>query len=243
MKTVEVLFPEVGNLYGDLGNIEFFRRISDDIIVIEDELFEEPFFAENEPDIIYMGTMTESSQVLVIEKLMPYRERIQELMDKGIWFLITGNALEIFGKRIEDKDSGTTECLGLFPFYAKRDMMSRFNSLYLGTFKDGDFETDIVGYKSQFSHSYPEEGSGIDSLFETGRGPGLNPDITGEGIRYKNFMGTYIIGPLLVLNPPFTKWLAGEMGLYSELPFEQDAMKAYEVRVEEYSDPSRGFYY
>ena len=33
-----------------------------------------------------------------------------------------------------------------------------------------------------------------------------------EGIRQNNFIGTNLIGPLLVMNPPFTRWLLDAMG-------------------------------
>ena len=122
-------------------------------------------------------------------------------------------------------------------------MMNRFNSLYLGRFEG----MDIVGYKSQFTHSWRDddaEDGAFGSVFETSRGPGLNPDVMGEGVRKNNFMGTYVIGPLLVLNPPFTKWLLKEIGAGDvDLAFEKEAMEAYEARVKEYSDPNTGFYY
>ena len=243
MINIEVLFPEVGNLYGDLGNIDYLRRVSDEINIIEDDLVSEPYFLNNTPDLIYMGTMTESSQVLVTEKLRPYTDRIKELIEKGVYFLFTGNAFEVFMERIEDKDSGVTECLGILPAYAKRDMMNRFNSLYLGTYEAEDVDITIVGYKSQFTHGYLTRDD-VRPVFETRRGPGLDPELKGEGIRINNFMGTYIIGPVLVLNPLFTRKLLCELGLKDfRLPFEEDAMKAYEARVEEYSDPNRGFYY
>ena len=57
-------------------------------------------------------------------------------------------------------------------------------------------------------------------------------------------MGTYVIGPLLILNPPFTKRLLRDMGAGDvTLAFEKEAMEAYEARVKEYSDPNTGFYY
>ena len=63
----------------------------------------------------------------------------------------------------------------------------------------------IVGFKSQFTHSYWEDGTEASPLFMTERGPGLNPEIKEEGIRLNNFMATYVIGPLLILNPPFAQ--------------------------------------
>lgn len=236
---IEVLFPEVCNLYGELGNISFLKKSCPEIEVVETSLKDEPLFMSEVPDLIYMGTMTERAQLIVLEKLMSCRERLINLIEEGAKFLITGNALELFGKAIEDKDGTTVECLGIFDTVAKRDMMKRFNSLYIGSFE----EMKIVGYKSQFTHSYWNDGADIKGLFMTDRGPGLNPDIDEEGIRKNNFMASYIIGPLLVLNPPFAKYILKECGIETPLAFEKEAMDAYEARVAEYSEPDRGFYY
>ncbi len=236
---IEVLFPEVCNLYGELGNVRYLKQSCPEIQVVETALNEEPLFVKEVPDLIYMGTMTESAQLLVLDRLGKYKERIAELIESGAKFLITGNALEIFGKRIEDADGTVVECLGLFDTVAKRDMMNRFNSLYIGDFG----ESKIVGYKSQFTHSYWEAEAEKSGLFMTERGPGLNPDIKEEGIRRNNFMATYIIGPIVVLNPPFAKYILKECGIDSPLAFEKEAFDAYEARVAEYSEPDRGFYY
>lgn len=42
---------------------------------------------------------------------MPYKEKINELIEKGVVFLCTGNALEIFGKYIENEDRSKIDAL------------------------------------------------------------------------------------------------------------------------------------
>ena len=243
---IELLYPEGANLYGDLENVTYLKKSCPEIGIVKTHLTDEPLFVSEKPDLVYMGTMTESAQLLVIEKLSAYKEALKARIDDGTLFLITGNALEIFGSSIKDKDGTEVECLGIFPTMAKRDMMNRYNSLWLGTFED----MKLVGYKSQFTHSYKDENvkgciyPEFEAAFAAERGPGLNPEITGEGIRKNNFIATYIIGPILVLNPPLAKWMLKQMGVSAPaLAFEEAAMKAYEVRVKEYSNPDTGFYY
>ena len=250
---IEVLYPEIANLYGDLANVTYLARSCPEIEVVETHLADEPLFVSEKPDLIYMGTMTESAQLLVVEALRKHLDALKARIDDGTLFWITGNALEVFGSEIRDVDGTTVSCLGLFPTAAKRDMLHRFNSLYLGGFEPGDGAAPlaIVGYKSQFTHSYIEADKTASAVYPDGtpiwtttRGPGLNPETAEEGLRQNNFLATYVIGPLLVLNPPLAKWTLQKMGVSQpQLAFEDAAMEAYRIRVQEYSDPNTGFYY
>ena len=56
-------------------------------------------------------------------------------------------------------------------------------------------------------------------------------------------MATYLTGPLLVLNPPFTKQLLRELGAEDTLAFEEAAMEAYEARLAEVRDEKRSYLY
>ncbi|UOO37650.1 hypothetical protein IZU99_10475 [Oscillospiraceae bacterium CM] len=234
---IEILYPEICYLYGDLMNIEYLHRCLPEATVVRTGLKARPAFVDGNVDLVYIGSMTERAQELVIDALRPYTETINELIERGVIFLATGNALEIFIGRIENEDGSALEALGLFDLVAKRRMMNRYNALYLGKFGD----VDIVGFKSQFAHAYGEDG---EALFETARGAGRNPGTKPEGIRKNNFMATYVLGPLLILNPPFTKYLLGLLGVPDRpLAYEAAAMDAYCLRLAEFSDPKRGFDY
>ena len=234
---IEILYPEVANLYGDLMNMDYLRRCLGSVEVIRTSLHSEPAFVSEQVDLIYMGSVTEEGQRLAVEALMPYRDKLVDLIEEGQIFLITGNALEIFGKHISRDDGTELPCLGLFPTVAKHTMMKRYNALYLGKFENS---MDIVGFKSQFGHSFGE----AEPLFTTFRGAGLNPDTPGEGLRRNRFFATYLTGPLLVLNPPFTKYLLRLMGVSEPtLCFEDAAKELYRDRVREFGDPSTGIEY
>ncbi len=253
---IEILYPEVANLYGDLGNIRYIRaslaQAGRTLDLVETNFGGRPAFLDQpDIDLVYMGTVTESAQRLIIQELGRVKEEVRQAIEAGQRFLVTGNVLEVFGEGITDLDrellngaSPETPALGIFPFHTERKMLHRFNSLYIGAYApaENDDPVKIVGFKSQFTQSYYD--GEIPPLFVTEKGPGFNPGVKEEGIRYKNFMATYIIGPLLVLNPWFTKELLREAG-QGEVPLahEQAAVDAYEARLKEYSEPDRGFYY
>ena len=227
-KTIEILFPEFCNLYGDISNMKYLKKCIPEANFIETNFGEEPTFVKNNVDLIYMGPMTEKMQEKVIEKLKPYKQRIEELIEKNVVFLITGNALEIFGKYIENEDRSKIEALGIFDIYAKRNMMKRHNSNFIGKYED----IEIVGFKSQFTQSY---GNNEENYFaKVEKGIGLNPESSLEGIQKNNFIATYIIGPILILNPEFTRKVLQKIGIEEpKIAFEEDIKKAYEQRLKE----------
>lgn len=218
---IEVLYSEAANLYGDLFNIKYLEQTLPDAQVIYTGLNDTPAFVSEKVDLIYMGPMMERFQQVIIEKLMPYREKIKELIENDVVFLITGNALEIFGSKIDDM-----EALGIFETTAKRNFAKHHNSCFIGKFED----MYMVGFKSQFGQSY----NNSHLFISVANGYGLNNDDKFEGIKYRNFFGTYLIGPLLVYNPPFTQYLLKVLGQDAEIAYKDSVYKAYEIRKEEY---------
>ena len=230
--TAEILYSDYF-LFGDMANVEYMKKCLPETEFILTDIHDKPFFAEHEPDLIYMGAMSESNQVRAIEALKPYVDRLNELVDKGVHMLFTANACDILGTGIFDSGE-KTECLGLFDFHVVRKMLKRFNGMTLGTYKG----MDIVGYKSQFGLAFPD--SCDEKFFDVTRGVGLNPDCPWEGFQRKNLIATYLIGPFLIINPLFTKyWLSEITGKTVGLPFEDAAMKAYQARLRDFKDPDR----
>lgn len=230
----EVLFPEVGNLSGDLMNIRYLKQCCNALEIVETDLKSRPAFLDEEVALVYMGTATETGLALAAEALRPYRGEIRTKIDAGQLMLLTGNAQEVFGNYIDSDQAERMEGLGILPIHAEYHMMQRHNSFFLGTFG----ETKIVGFKSLFGHTYPD--SECEALFHTLRGVGRSGGSEDEGYRMNNLLATALTGPLLVLNPPFTKTLLRMMGAEDDtLAFEEAAMEAYRVRVAEFSDEHR----
>ena len=235
----EILFPEVCNLYGDLQNIYYLKRCCPELEIVETDLKSRPAFLDGDVTLVFMGSTTEQGLQLAADALRPYREAIAEKIDAGQLFLATGNALDILGDAIDSDAAPRIEGLGLLPTRAEYHMMQRHNSYYVGKFG----EMDIVGFKSLFGHTYPDDEL-ANPLFRVERGVGRHPGAFAEGFLRGGLMATYLIGPLLPLNPPFTRYLLEQMGAKDvHLAFEDTAMKAYRARVEEFRDEKRGYQY
>lgn len=225
---IEILFPEFCNLYGDISNMKYLKKCMPKANFYETAFDEEPVFSKEKVNFIYLGPMTEKMQEKVIKKLMPYKEKIEELIEENVIFLITGNAIEIFGKYIENEDGTQIDALNIFDIYSKRDMLHRHNSIFIGEWEN----LEIVGFKSQFTFAYGENNENYFAKVQ--KGIGLNKESNLEGIQRNNFIATYLIGPILILNPQFTKKLIEKMELENvNLAFEEDVISAYNQRLEE----------
>lgn len=237
MMKVEVLFPEFCGIFGDASNMKYLQQCLPDAAFIYTSFTDEPLFVSEEPSLIYMGAMSESAQEKIIGKLMPYKARIKQLIAAGVPMLFTNNALEIFGAYIQNEDGSKIKALNLYPFCAKRDMMHRFNCLVRGHFND----MEIVGFKTQFTLAYGKTDEY--PFIHVDRGTGMNKKTENEGIHDHNLFGTYLVGPFLILNPLFTKYLMREvMGIAdAKLAYEDVIMQAYERRLQEFKDPKTAF--
>lgn len=234
---IEVLYSEYANLFGDLMNIHYLKKCIPDAQIIYTNLNDIPTFTKETVSMIYMGPMTEYQQELVIQALLPYKEQLQSAIDHNTVFLLTGNAMETLEAYIENEDGSRITGLNLFSTYAKRDMFHRYNSLILGEYKG----ISLVGFKAQFSHSYGDNYHCY--FYKVLRGDGLCPGSQLEGLHKNNFFGTYTVGPFLVENPLFTKYLLKQMGIPNPiLAFESSIMEAYRKRLVEFRNPKLRFH-
>lgn len=229
---VEILFQEVCGLYGDSQNPVYLQATLPNDEFIYTALTDEPYFVNGQPDLIYIGSMSEATQRRVIEKLTPYKDRINEMIESGTPILATGNAGEIFTKRIEYVTEGIEVAgLSVFDLTVKTNLFDRYNGKVLGELDD----MKIVGFRSQFSFLY---GDNADNYFiKCLRGDGINKDSKLEGMRKNNLICTQLLGPILPLNPLFCEYLIGLTGEKAEAAYRDAAMDAYTQRLKEFNDP------
>lgn len=225
---IEILYPEMCCLYGDKANVTFLRKSLNDCVFYETSINEKPKFLTEKIDLIYMCSMTESNQEKIVNELMKYKKEINKLVEDGVIFILVGNSFEIFTSYIKNTDGKKIECLDILDgMYSERILPKRKNSLILGEFNN----EKIVGYTSRFSDSYGEDKYGTGPII---KGLGMNDDSKYVFVRKNNLFGTYLLGPLLVSNPNFTKYIMNLLGIENPTLYcEEECFLAYDKRVSE----------
>jgi len=234
---IECICPSECLLYGDNGNLMLLKQSFKDATFINDELDKEPYFVNHKIDLLLLGSMKESMQEALVKYLLPYKERIKEMIKEGTYFLFTGNALEILGERIINEDESFFTCLNLYPFVTVRYRPQRYNCLYRGKYAD----LNVVGYKSTFSFIY---GDNPKPFLNTEIGYGANKEDEWEGIKDHNLFATNLLGPFLICNPIFTKALFNSLnGEEVEIPFYEQMLENYKLRLQSFSRKNLKVYY
>ena len=234
--TVEVLFPEVCNCFGDPKNAEYLKLTLPDAHIIETPLDGEPVFVTEKPDIILIGSMSERTQRACASKLLPFADRISLLADSGTVILATGSASDLFGKRIGYlTENKSAEGLGIFDFETDVDWFRRVNAKTIGSFEG----ITVTGFRSQFSLQKGDN-SGC-AFLAVERGPGLCEGSRFEGWRRGGLIATQLLGPLLPLNPLLCEYLLCGLGFPVRAAFREEALAAYEKRIAEFRDRDTKF--
>jgi len=235
---IEMLFPEIANLHGDNANIGYLAQCRPDARIVRTGLTDAPAFVSEKVDLVYLGPMTEQGQLKAIARLLPHREQLEQLIESGTAFLFTHNALEVLGTRIRNDEMGYDEAgLGIFELEATLSMFGRYSGKVMGSVPE--VPHPIVGYKSQFSMVTAPDS--LPGFFTAERGIGRNRSTAVEGVRRNNFIGTSLIGPILIDNPHLTRALLRQLDPNTEpvLAHEQLALAAYDARLADFRDSRR----
>ena len=174
------LYFDLMNLYGENGNVKAinYALINQNIKVKIDNLSIEDNIDINKYDLIYLGSSTYDNLMIALDNIKKYKDDLKKYIEDGKFILATGNSFELFGKKINEK-----EALDIFEYEAKKNQ----------TRIVGDYVKDINSYKLLAFQNR-------ESIIINNNYPLFDKEV---GFNYKNFYGTYLIGPLLVRNPEF----------------------------------------
>ena len=100
------LYYDLMNLYGEIGNIMALEKgfNDQDMFVEVTNLTIGDKIDFDKYDIYYIGCGSESNQLIVINDLLKYKDKIKNAIDNGKHFIFTGNSYELLGKYIEKND-------------------------------------------------------------------------------------------------------------------------------------------
>lgn len=204
MKKIKIahLYYDLMNLYGENGNIRYLKRkleeqeidVTVHFLSMEDEIDYDKY------DIYYIGTGSEENKIIVLKDMLKDKDSILKAIKDNKYFLVTGNALDMFGKVINREDD-KIEALGAFDYEVNEE---EFRIVGEQLYSSNVIKEKIVGFQNRNSVLVNNSDN---TLFDVIKGTGNKPNDSNEGIHENNFFGTYLLGPILVRNPYFTDYI------------------------------------
>ena len=230
METIKIahLYYDLMNLYGEHGNILALTKHLEahkiKPIVHYLSLDDEIDFSKY--DIFYIGSGNTPNFHLVRKDILKRKEKIKKALKEKKFFLITGNAIDLFGRSYNTLEEEELETLNIFQY---ETFETDFRIVGEQVYKFPKLEEEIIGFQNRNTVlKYIKE----KHLFDVKSGTGYVPKAIVEGIKKDNFYGTYLLGPILIRNPYFTEYLVEQIVKQKNLAFEpyidKLEIKAYE---------------
>lgn len=197
------LYPELLNLYGDLGNIITlkkrceWRNIKVEInnINIGDKI--------GNNDLYFIGGGQDKQQEDVAKELYSRKAELTDRMEAGAVFLGICGGYQLFGHYYQPHGKEKLKGISLLDIYTVAGKNRFIGNVTVKT----DFLTPdtLVGFENHSGLTYLE--GNTKPLGKSTTGHGNNGCDGFEGARYKNVFGTYLHGSLLPKNPQFADYL------------------------------------
>ncbi|MCL4322399.1 MAG: glutamine amidotransferase [Deltaproteobacteria bacterium] len=197
------LYPEIMNIYGDRGNILYFRyraSIYGINLKIENISLENGFKIDN-ADIIFMGGGQDAEQALIYDDFIKNKKNIlKEALDRHVIMLAVCGSYQLLCDYYKSLDGKIIEGISLFKGYTEAK-----SPRLIGNIAIKFNNTVAVGFENHGGRTYLEKAQ---KAFGTVlRGFGNNGEDKTEGARTDNFFGTYLHGSFLPKNFVFCDYL------------------------------------
>jgi len=196
------LYPELLNLYGDLGNIAALtKRLSWRGIgstVTQVKLGDGIDFANT--DILFLGGGSSREQLMARDALLGVAGKLREYVENGGVMIAICGGYQLLGKYFV-LDQDRIEGLSLLDIYTDGAQGRLTGNVVLESSIVSD---KIVGFENHAGRTFIGDYQPLGRLLT---GHGNNAKDGHEGVVYKNLVGTYLHGPLLPKNPQLCDWL------------------------------------
>ena len=204
------LYHDLMNMYGDWANAAILGRElvarGNEACVTERSVGDDVDF--DAFDFVFIGSGTERSQRACMRDLKRHAEALIKRIEAGMPVLATGNSHELFGRAITAAEGERYETLGLLAFETAQQHSRVTGDCVCGSPLVNE---KLIGFINRAGYGQFGQEGAIERPFLTELGPGASDELRAEGIIYKNLLGTYMTGPVLVRNPPLLRYFADKL--------------------------------
>lgn len=227
------LYYDLLNLYGENANtrcIEHSLKLNNIKVNIDLKSLKDKIDF-NKYDLIYISQGSEDNLLLALDDIKRYKKELKKYIEEDKYLLLTGNAMDLFGKYIKVNDE-EIEALNIFDYTTEFINKSTFENASVDRIVGQIYGTSklikekIIGFQNRCDLNYNIK----TPLFKLDNKYSNDLKTNNEGFTYKNVYATHIIGPLLIRNPYFTDYILSNLCKSKKIKYTKSdklSIKAY----------------
>lgn len=198
------MYPDLLNLYGDLGNVTCLKKRCEwrgiDVDVVPFSMNHEVPLEDG--DIFFIGGGSDRGQNIVYSHLLGYSDEMGELIEDGAAVLSICGGYQLLGEKYIDAEGNDVPGLGIFDYHTRSEEGRLIGNIIIEN-SLGLNPMTLVGFENHGGRTYHDH----QPMGKVMVGYGNNGKDDGEGMVYKNCIGTYLHGPFLPKNPHFADYI------------------------------------
>ncbi|MHB8927602.1 MAG: type 1 glutamine amidotransferase [Bacillota bacterium] len=203
------LYPDLMNLYGDRGNVIALRRRAEwhglrpsvEEVSLEDKSDFRRF------DVIFIGGGQDREQKLICLDFQKVKgSALTEAVEDDAVLLAICGGYQLLGSYYQTGEGERVPGIGIVDLWTVAGKKRLIGNVIVETdLIEGPGPKTVVGFENHSGLTYL--GAGLRPFGKVVTGYGNNGEDGGEGVIYRNTVGTYLHGSLLPKNPGVTDFL------------------------------------
>lgn len=202
------MYPDILNLYGDIGNLICIKQRCEwrgiEVCVKDFTIDKEINFQES--DMVLIGGGSDNGQNIISNHILDQRNLLEKFIEDEKVVLAICDSYQMFGNSYINPHNEKISCLEIFDIETKsrKDRLTG-NILISNNLKADDIFVSVINQNINYIIGFENHGGrtyhNYDALGNVKVGYGNNGEDKKEGMLYKNFIGSYLHGPILPKNP------------------------------------------
>ena len=192
---IAYLYEDLMNTYGDCGDVKVLRYLlkmrgyntSVTNVSLDDD------FNAFDYDFVFFGGGQDFEQTVVAKDLQRHKETLAKYTNEGKPMLAICGGYQLMGSYYKTVEGTTIKGLGILPLHTvfKADKRMIGDTRYMTEWGE------VKAFENHSGQTYFDNTDKLHAFGQMIEGYGNNPQDHAEGLRYRNFIGSYSHGPLL----------------------------------------------
>ncbi|WP_251717860.1 type 1 glutamine amidotransferase [Lactobacillus agrestimuris] len=192
---IAYLYEDLMNTYGDSGDVKIVSHLlkKDGYDTQVDNISLGDEFNADDYDFVFFGGGQDFEQTVVAKDLPRHKDTLEKYVNSGNPMLCICGGYQLMGDYYKTNSGVTIKGLGIFPLHT----VFKSDKRMIGDTKYMTEWGEVQAFENHSGQTYFDNTDRLHTFGDMIEGYGNNPQDKKEGLRYRNFIGSYSHGPLL----------------------------------------------